>query len=168
MISSTPATPSTAPAPAPARATGSFPYPPAGLPVHISPSSAKSYLACGLRFHFERVLRLKRPVSPALHLGKAVHAALQAFHLARWRGGDDSPDAVAAAFRSAFRSLELEEPVDWKDERAPDLAIADGLRVLATYLDSPEALRGRPKAVEVPLTGDIAGVPVPVTGFWTS
>ena len=65
------------------------------LPKHISPTAAKAYLGCSLKFYFERVacIRKKRPA--ALHLGKAVHAALQAFHLARWRGTDDSPETPA-------------------------------------------------------------------------
>ena len=61
------------------------------LPQHISPTAAKSYLSCSLRLWFERVACIRKATTPALHLGKAVHAALQSFHLARWRGGDDSP-----------------------------------------------------------------------------
>jgi hypothetical protein len=43
-----------------------------GAPEHISPTAAKSYLTCSLRFYFERVLQLPKPTSPALHLGKAM------------------------------------------------------------------------------------------------
>ena len=45
------------------------------LPQHISPTAAKSYLSCSLRFWFERVACIRKPTNPALHLGKAVHAA---------------------------------------------------------------------------------------------
>ena len=58
----------------------------ATLPDHISPTAAKAYLGCSLRFYFERVACIPRPTGPALHLGKAIHAALQRFHLAMWRG----------------------------------------------------------------------------------
>lgn len=68
------------------------------LPEHISPSAAKTYLGCSLKFYFERVACIKKNTPVALHLGKAVHAALQVFHIARWRGGDDSPDTIAAAY----------------------------------------------------------------------
>ncbi|WP_367872501.1 PD-(D/E)XK nuclease family protein [Luteolibacter sp. Populi] len=47
------------------------------LPDYSSPSAAKSYLACSLRFYFERVLQIKKATTPALHLGKSVHAALR-------------------------------------------------------------------------------------------
>jgi len=75
---------------------------PGTLPDHISPSAAKSYLGCSLQFYFERVARIRKNTSVALHLGKAVHAALQVFHLARWRGGNDSPEAIDAAYGKAY------------------------------------------------------------------
>ena len=149
---------------APAR---SFPgNPEAGtLPDHISPTAAKSYLGCSLRYWFERVLRLPKPTSVSLHLGKSVHAALQAFHLARWRGGDDSPEATALAFDDAFQRLEREEgPVSFRTPDEREKARLDGLRVVAAYLDSPEVLQGHPRAVEVHLSERVPGLPVPLTG----
>ena len=134
------------------------------LPDYISPSAAKSYLACSLRFYFERVLQIKKPTTAALHLGKSVHAALQAFHLARWRGTDDTPEVVAAAFEDSFSKLERDEgPVKWKDGERENCRLA-GIRVVAAYLDSPEVLKSKPRAVEVPLTETIAGLCVPLTG----
>jgi putative RecB family exonuclease len=134
------------------------------LPDYISPSAAKSYLACSLRFYLERVAEIKKPTTPALHLGKTVHAALQTFHLARWRGTDDSPEVIAAAFEDSFLKLEREEgPVRWKDGEREKCRIA-GLQVIAAYLDSAEVLHGKPRAVEVPLTENIPGLSVPLTG----
>jgi len=136
-----------------------------GTPDHISPTAAKSYLACSLRFYFERVLRLPKPTSPALHLGKAIHAALQRFHLALWRGEDHSPGAMSAAFTDAFDALEKDEgPVSWTAKKPREKAHQDGLRVVAAYLDSPEALTEPPKAVEVFLHEHIDGLSVPLTG----
>ncbi len=136
-----------------------------GLPEHISPTSAKAYLACSLKFFFEKLVRLAKPVPVALHCGKAVHAALQAFHLARWRGRDDSPEVIAAAFEGAFVALERDEgPVNCADAAAREKARNDGLRVVAAYLDSPEALAEPPKAVEVHLHERIGGRSVPLTG----
>ncbi len=138
---------------------------PAALPAHISPTAAKSYLACSLRFWFERVARIPKKTPVALHLGKSVHAALQAFHLARWRGGDDSPEAVAAAYELAFQRLEREEgPVNFDDPAEREKVRLDGLRVVAAYLDSREALQEKPRAVEVFLTEEIRGLSVPLAG----
>ncbi len=135
------------------------------LPRHISPTAAKSYLACPLMFYFERVLCIRKPTSVALHLGKSIHAALQAFHLARWRGGDDSPETIAAAFEKAFTDLAREEgPVRFKDDAEREKSRLDGLRVVAAYLDSPEAMNEKPRAVEVQLKEEIPGLSVPLTG----
>ena len=135
------------------------------LPGHISPTAAKAYLSCSLKFYFERVACIRKPTPAALHLGKAVHAALQAFHLARWRGGDDSPEAIASAFDKAFAELERDEgPVNFDDEAEREKVRLDGLRVVAAYLDSPEAMKDKPRAVEVLLKEEIAGLSVPLTG----
>ncbi|MEI7910149.1 MAG: PD-(D/E)XK nuclease family protein [Verrucomicrobiota bacterium] len=135
------------------------------LPQHISPSAAKSYLGCSLKFYFERVACIKKNTPVALHLGKAVHAALQAFHIARWRGGDDSPEAIAAAYEKSFTDLERDEgPVNFDDEAEREKARLDGLRVVAAYLDSPDAMKGKPRAVEVLLKENIPGLSVPLTG----
>jgi len=135
------------------------------LPEHISPSAAKSYLGCSLKFYFERVACIKKNTPAALHLGKAVHAALQAFHLARWRGGDDSPETIAAAFEKSFTDLERDEgPVNYKKKDGREKCRLDGLRVVAAYLDSPEAMKDKPRAVEVLLKEDIPGLSVPLTG----
>jgi putative RecB family exonuclease len=135
------------------------------LPKHISPSAAKSYLGCSLKFYFERVACLRKKTPAALHLGKAVHAALQAFHIARWRGGDDSPETIAAAYEKAFGDLERDEgPVNFDDDAEREKCRLNGLRVVAAYLDSPEAMSERPRAVEVPLTEKIPGLSVPLTG----
>jgi putative RecB family exonuclease len=134
------------------------------LPEYISPSAAKSYLACSLRFYFERVLQIRKRTTPALHLGKAVHASLQAFHLARWRGTDDSPQVIAGAFEDSFLKLEREEgPVNWNEEAREKCRLA-GLRVVAAYLDSSDVPKAKPRAVEVPLTESIPGLSVPLTG----
>lgn len=135
------------------------------LPDHISPSAAKTYLGCSLKFYFERVACIRKRTPTALHLGKAVHAALQAFHLARWRGTDDSPETIAAAYEKAFCDLEREEgSVNFKNAGHREEVRLDGLRVVAAYLDSPEAMKDKPRAVEVLLKEDIPGLSVPLTG----
>jgi putative RecB family exonuclease len=135
------------------------------LPQHISPTAAKSYLSCSLRFYYERVACIRKKTSAALHLGKAIHAALQSFHLARWRGADDSPEAIAAAYEKSFSDLERDEgPVKFKNDADREKVRLDGLRVVAAYLDSPEAMKEKPRAVEVLLKEEIPGLSVPLTG----
>ena len=81
-----------APISASAGAQGVFPSSPVSLEQHgnpleyLSASRLKSFLTCRLRFYYEKVLGLKSPISPNLHIGKCVHAALEGFHQSVWRG----------------------------------------------------------------------------------
>ncbi len=152
-----PATIAAPPAPAPA-GNGA-------LPAHISATAARGYLSCGLRFYFERVACIAKPVAAALHLGKAVHAGLRYLHLALWRDGDASPVAVAQAYAEAFEALERDEgPVAFEGEAGRAGARGDGLRLLAAYLDSGEVPAERPRGVEVALEERVPGLPVPLCG----
>ncbi|HPA20365.1 MAG TPA: PD-(D/E)XK nuclease family protein [Verrucomicrobiae bacterium] len=136
-----------------------------GLPAHISATAARGYLACGLRFYFERVACIARPVAPALHLGKAVHAGLRHLHAALWRGGDTSPAAVERAYGEAFDALEADEgPVAFDGTEGRDKAKKDGLRLLAAYMDSGEIPKERPRGVEVTLEEMVPGLDVPLCG----
>lgn len=82
-------------------------------PDYLSPSSVKSYLSCSLRFFFERVAQIRKATTIALYVGKAIHATLQSFNLARWRGEDSSETAMEEAFSAHFLELEKTEgPVD--------------------------------------------------------
>jgi len=56
-----------------------------------SASRLKSFLTCRLKFYYEKVLGIKTPSSPNLHIGKAVHAALEHYHQATWRGATPTP-----------------------------------------------------------------------------
>ena len=134
-------------------------------PGHISPSAAKSYLGCSLRFFFERIARIAKPTSASLQLGKAVHAALQQFHLARWREGDTSLQAVLGDFDLAFIELEeAEGPVQWPDASSREKAREAGRRMLEAYAGSKQLAAAKPRGVEVRLTAEIDGLDVPLTG----
>lgn len=75
------------------------------------------------------------------------------------------PTPSPQLFEKAFSDLERDEgPVNYKDTNAREKARTDGLRVVAAYLDSPEAMKEKPRAVEVLLKEDIPGLSVPLTG----
>jgi putative RecB family exonuclease len=54
--------------------------------------------------------------------------------------------------------------VRFDDADAREKCRQDGLRVVAAYLDSPEAMQEKPRAVEVLLKEEIPGLSVPLTG----
>jgi putative RecB family exonuclease len=126
----------------------------------------RSYFGCGLRYYYEKVLRLPAPVSPALQVGKAVHEGLRGFHVARWRGGDASTEAVLAGYNTAFAALEQTEgPVDWAEPNERTDALAAGERVLRAYLSSEHAqAREVTLGVEVVLNDSVPGLELPLTG----
>ena len=132
---------------------------------HISPSRLKQFLSCRLKFFFEKVLGLKAPVSPALHVGKAVHAGLEAFHKAAWRGQDHSADTVVAQYLMGYEALEAEGPVDYEDADERAKCLADGERVLRAYLASDYARdAASATGVEVALHSADIGLPIPLVG----
>jgi putative RecB family exonuclease len=157
------------PAPPPAAESNVVPPEVAPKPYtldHVSPSSMKTFFGCSLRFYYEKVQRLPKPVSSALHVGKAVHEGLRAYNLAWWRGGDTATDTVIAAYQTSFSALEhTEGQVDWESPEDRADGLATGERVLRAYLASDAArLEGRPLGVEVALHDELPGLDAPLTG----
>ncbi len=136
-------------------------------PLYLSPSSVKSYLACPLNYYYDRVVGLREKTSVALHIGKAIHATLQAFNNARWRGEDSSEEAMQEAFSKHFLKLEQQEgPIDYADEEARTKARETAWNTVRAYFTSPEATSdsGKPLGVEVELSAHLPGLPVLVRG----
>lgn len=133
---------------------------------HISPSSLKLYLGCSLRYYFKKVLKLPEPCSPSLHLGKAVHKGLQAFHLGRWRGTSHDLQAVMGAYDKALSEQQESDPVEFKGKKDREKIHAQGKEVLNAYLQSEHAQMPEiPLGVEVQLEEDFPELPSPLMGY---
>lgn len=131
---------------------------------HISASTIKLYLTCPLKFWFKKVLLLPEPVSPSLHVGKAVHAALQYFHRARWRGENHEQDTVQAVYSLAFNAPD--EAAAYPSEEKREASCEKGSRVVEAYLGSTHAnMPDTPLGVEVRLEEDLPVLPSPVLGY---
>lgn len=132
---------------------------------YVSVSRLKGFLACRLRFHFEKVLAIAKPVSPALHFGRAVHAALQQFNKARWRNGDTSETAVVAAFVESFANPEKGQPVEWKDAEESGELRTKGENLLRAFLASNvHPLNEKPMGVEVAVEAHHPALALPLFG----
>ncbi|QYY36720.1 PD-(D/E)XK nuclease family protein [Ruficoccus sp. ZRK36] len=135
-----------------------------GLLDHISASTVKLYLTCPLKFWYKKVLKLPEPVSPSLHLGKAVHAALQHFHRARWRGECHERSTVIEAFTQAFNAPE--ETSVYPDMDTRQTNHDKGIKMVEAYLDSEHGqMTELPLGVEVQLEEDLPVLPSPVLGY---
>lgn len=131
---------------------------------HLSASAVKDYLGCSLRYYFKRVAGLPEESSPNLHLGSAVHHALQAHFRNRWRGNPTDPELALTAFEEAFDHEDPDFPVSWKPglwETKRDL----GRRMVDSYLESAHATEERPVvAVEVALREKLGPVRTEMVG----
>lgn len=136
-----------------------------GTLTHISASSLKLYLGCSLKFYFKKILKLEEPTSPAFHLGKAVHAGLQAFHLGRWHGKSHDEVTVLEAYNKAFVEQEQSDPVEYKSGEREKL-LEKGENMLKAYLESDHAkMPDIPLGVEVKLEEEFAELPSPLLGY---
>ncbi len=132
--------------------------------AYLSHSRLKSFLTCRLRFFFEKVLGLKAPATSSLQIGKAVHAGLQFFHMARWRGGDVAPAAIQQAYAKAYDEMEAADPVEYEDKGRQDCE-ETGSRVLGAYLGSDLAADPRRiLGVEAYLRMEGGDLPLPLVG----
>jgi len=133
---------------------------------YVSVSRLKSFLSCRLRFHFEKVLAIPKPVSPSLHLGRAVHAALQHYNKARWRGGDASEAAVLAAFGKGFDTPEEGIVIDWSgpDESAA-LRVKGESLVRAFLAANVHPVGEQPMGVEVAVEARGGDLALPLFGI---
>ena len=148
---------------------GHAPKPPelqGGDPLeYVSVSRLKSFLSCRLKFYFDKVLALRRPVPSSFHFGKAVHAALQHYNKARWRGGDTSETAIIAAFDTAFRNPEKGEQVEWESPEEFTELHAKGEPLLRAFLASNvHPVTDKPMGVEVTMKAELPSLALPLLG----
>jgi len=61
------------------------------LVEEVSASRLKRWSTCRLQFYFHYVAQIKKPATPALAVGKVVHAVLQEWNRYRWRS-DGNPE----------------------------------------------------------------------------
>ena len=124
----------------------------------LSPSQVNTYLTCPAKWYFRYLVGLSEPATGNLALGKAFHQTLAANFRQKISSGHDMDAAgVRDEFRQAWASNSAEAELR-EDEDASDLAVT-GEALLTTYIG--EAARSiEPRAVELPVEGEIAGVKV--------
>lgn len=124
----------------------------------ISASRLSCWLQCRLRFYFRYVLKLAKPVTPALIVGQAVHAVLRRWNLARWHGEAASPEALEQAFQEVWNAP---GGVRWDGKEVESRALAQGL--WKAYLESiPQVVDTPPKGVEVSVETDLSSHGLPI------
>ena len=127
----------------------------------VSASRLNTWLQCRLKFYFRYVAALDKAPTPALHVGKCIHAVLQQWNLARWRGVPLDTEAIGAVFEIAWSTQEGSRAIAW-DEGEEQASKAGALATLHMYLrDTPIPMAEKPEGVEVSAEMDLASHGLP-------
>jgi putative RecB family exonuclease len=124
------------------------------LLASVSASRLACFQQCRLKFYFHHVLGLKKPRSPALHVGATVHSVLEAWSRARWHGDRFSLRQLHDIYAKAW-SLQEKDEVDWTDSDEGGQR-QTGFKLLETYFrESGISPEEKPEAVEVSVSADL-------------
>jgi hypothetical protein len=130
----------------------------ASIPGEIlSPSQASTFLNCSARWFFRYGAGLPDPASGGAVCGKAVHAMIAYWMAAKLDGVTLESAGIADAWDHAWDASA--EGAEFAATDDIDNLKASGLALTQKYL-TEAAPSIEPAAVEVPVTGVIAGVPV--------
>ncbi|MFN4260905.1 MAG: RecB family exonuclease [Gemmataceae bacterium] len=105
---------------------------------HWSYSSISQFLACPLRYYFQRVIGLPATtVSSGLVLGSAVHHALAEYHRGLQAGQPVNRGCLHDALVKGWEHREAEGTVIFKSGDSKDDSIALGAALVDVYLQEP-------------------------------
>jgi len=83
-----------------------LPRPAAGdRPLHLSYGQINDYLDCPARYRYGHVVRIPTPVSHQMVYGRALHAAVQAFHRRQLAGREATQPELHAALDANWESI---------------------------------------------------------------
>jgi len=123
----------------------------------VSASRLNCFHNCRLQFMYRYVQRIKKPVSAALHVGKAVHHALQELNNRRWRGIVSTADDLRLSFDEWWAVNQEAEPVEWENQADQETEQEKAWGLVRHYVEnSPIPVDEKPEAVEVSVEADLA------------
>jgi putative RecB family exonuclease len=121
----------------------------------VSASRLNTFHTCRLKFYFRYVLGLVTSTTAAFFVGKAVHAALQQWSVARWKGQPHTAESLKVGFHENWVTAQTDDPVEW-EEGKEDGHQTKAWALVETYLrDTPIAANEKPEAVEVRVEADL-------------
>jgi RecB family exonuclease len=123
----------------------------------LSPSQASTFLSCSAKWWFRYGLGLPDPPSGGAVRGKAVHKLLEYAMRAKMAGVLLEVGAISDAWDAAWD--QAAEGAEFAPDDDIEALKASGARLGQKYL-AEAAPAIEPAAVEVPISGKIAGVPV--------
>src|SRR5947209_4513441 len=105
---------------------------------HWSYSAISQFLACPLRFYFQRIVGLPQAtVSSSLVLGSAVHHALAEFHRGLQAGKSVPKDSLHRAVQEGWQDREQEGEITFKAGESRQDTIDLGIALMEKYILEP-------------------------------
>jgi DNA helicase-2/ATP-dependent DNA helicase PcrA len=111
-------------------------------PLSLSFYQVNDYLDCPAKYRYGHVIRIPTPPSHAMVYGRALHAAVQAFHRRQMAGTAMSLEELQAALDANWESA------GFLTREHEEARRAAGRQALARFWDEQQADPARPSAVE--------------------
>jgi len=131
------------------------------LQTTVSASRLNCWHQCRLKFYFRYVLQIRKPPTPALHVGSVVHEVLKAWNKGRWRKELFQIGQFKTLFDEQWGVLQKDITIDWEDEETAEQEGA--WRLLEAYfVATPIKAAEKPEAVEVRVEADLTSHGLPI------
>ncbi|SHJ08993.1 putative RecB family exonuclease [Rubritalea squalenifaciens DSM 18772] len=132
---------------------------------YLSASRLSCWQQCRRKHYFRYIARIPSQSTPALHLGKVVHAVLQRFNHWRWSNEKHQYEELRLVLDEAWDRELQKNPVDWEDDEvALDIrdkawALIDAY-VSSSLINEDDSIAG----IEVRLDAELEELP-PLMGI---
>jgi RecB family exonuclease len=133
------------------------------LAALLSPSQVRTFLGCPAKWWYKYALGLADPPGASFVRGRVVHKVAEVYFRAKLHSAVPDPDDLETPFEEAWDAACAE--ASFTADEDVDALKAQTARLSRMYIDQvapeiePAVIEGRP-AIEVPVQGTIAGVPV--------
>ena len=122
----------------------------------VSASRVNLFHSCRLKFYFRYVLKLKKPTSAALYVGKTVHAMLQEWSKQRWLGKPADSAILLSHFNEHWQ-LSLRDAAVSFDAGEEETEKKKAWALVEMYLrETPIPVAEKPMGVEVSVETDLS------------
>jgi putative RecB family exonuclease len=135
---------------------------------YLSPSRLNCWLTCPLKWKLHYLDGIRAPTTPALFLGKQVHAGLEHFYRHRMLGISLEAEGVIARMEETWPPAVAEEEMHFESAAEETALKQQAMGLVRAYLGQMPRDEPRPLAVEVPMevplvdpeTGEDLGIPL--------
>ncbi|HEX6128423.1 MAG TPA: ATP-dependent DNA helicase [Candidatus Limnocylindria bacterium] len=111
-------------------------------PLNLSYGQVSDYLDCPARYRYAHLIRIPTPASHQMAYGRALHAAVQAFHRRQMAGAPMPLDQLHAELEGAWES------VGFLTRRHEEARLEAARQTLTRFWDEQQRDPARPTAIE--------------------